>query len=133
MLDEAKVKKLFAGHITRLRKSRHMTQRDLGDVLGVAVSTVSDWEQAKKLPRAGVIEKISREFGVAKSSLFEEEEERENSITLDNEMEFISKLHVSVEKLLDHFILTFEGRELSEDEAKFAINFFRNALKANRQ
>ncbi|NEZ44913.1 helix-turn-helix domain-containing protein [Paenibacillus alvei] len=53
-----------------------MTQGDLAELLGVGVSTVSDWEKAKKLPRAGVIENISSHFNIPKSKLFEEENGR---------------------------------------------------------
>ncbi|BFH19901.1 hypothetical protein J6TS7_58770 [Paenibacillus dendritiformis] len=49
-----------------------MTQGELAELLGVGVSTVSDWEKAKKLPRAGVIENISSHFNIPKSKLFEE-------------------------------------------------------------
>jgi len=72
-VEDKKIQEIFATNINKLRKSRNMTQGDLAEVLGVGVSTVSDWEKAKKYPRAGVIEKISSYFGVLKNKLFEEQ------------------------------------------------------------
>ncbi|MCY9700953.1 helix-turn-helix domain-containing protein [Paenibacillus larvae] len=70
-MDDKKIKEIFAANIKRLRKSRGMTQGDLAKILGVGISTVSDWEKAKKYPRAGVIEKLSQYFDMPKSSFFE--------------------------------------------------------------
>jgi transcriptional regulator with XRE-family HTH domain len=73
MDDDKKVKDVFAKHIAKIRKNRNMTQGTFADLLEVGVSTVSDWETGKKLPRAGVIERIARTFNITKSSLFQEE------------------------------------------------------------
>lgn len=72
-MGDKNIQEIFATNIHKLRKSKSMTQGDLAEVLGVGVSTISDWEKAKKYPRAGVIEKISSYFGVAKNKLFEEQ------------------------------------------------------------
>lgn len=71
MVDED-VKKIFAKNILRLRKEKGLTQQELGDQIGLAKTTVSQWESAQKLPHAASIEKISAFFGVAKSVLFAE-------------------------------------------------------------
>lgn len=71
-MTDSKLKEIFAKNIHTLRKQRNMTQGELAELLGVGVSTVSDWEKAKKLPRAGVIENISSHFSIPKSKLFEE-------------------------------------------------------------
>lgn len=70
---ENDVKKIFARNIVRLRKSRDLTQQDLGDNLGLGKTTISQWESAKKLPNAGSIEKIASFFNIPKSTLFEDE------------------------------------------------------------
>ncbi|MED2763453.1 helix-turn-helix domain-containing protein [Bacillus thuringiensis] len=64
------VKKIFATNIKKIREQRNLTQEQFGDKIGVAISTVSDWEKAKSLPRAGVIERISTEFNIHESQLF---------------------------------------------------------------
>ena len=70
-MEEKNLKEIFSANILLLRKSKNMTQADLADILGVGVSTVSDWEKAKKYPRSGATEKISEYFNVSKSRLFE--------------------------------------------------------------
>lgn len=69
---DSKIKDIFAKNILNLRKQKDLTQGDLAEILGVGVSTVSDWEKAKKYPRAGVVEKLSSHFNIPKSRLFEE-------------------------------------------------------------
>lgn len=71
MVDDD-VKNIFAKNIFRLRKEKGLTQQELGDQIGLAKTTVSQWESAQKLPHAASIEKISAFFGVAKSVLFAE-------------------------------------------------------------
>ncbi|UPK45737.1 LexA family protein [Paenibacillus pabuli] len=72
-MDDKKIVEVFASNIHNLRKSKNMTQSDFADLLGVSPSTISDWEKAKKYPRAGTIEKIASTFGIYKSKLFEEQ------------------------------------------------------------
>jgi len=71
-VEEKNLQEIFSTNLLLLRKSKNMTQGDLADILGVGISTVSDWEKAKKYPRAGIIEKISEYFDISKSRLFEE-------------------------------------------------------------
>jgi len=82
MGDEKLLTEIFAKNIRKIRKNNHLTQKELAEKLGVGISTVSDWEKAKKMPRAGVIEKISNEFKITKSSLFEDLEKNEIENTL---------------------------------------------------
>nr|WP_313777896.1 helix-turn-helix transcriptional regulator [Paenibacillus larvae] len=46
-MDDKKIQEIFASNINKLRKSKSLTQSDLAKILGVGVSTVSDWEKAK--------------------------------------------------------------------------------------
>ena len=71
MVDDD-VKKIFAKNILRLRKEKGLTQQELGDQIGLAKTTVSQWESAQKLPHAASIEKIGAFFDVPKSVLFAE-------------------------------------------------------------
>lgn len=68
---ENELMKVFAANIRQLRKWNKLLQKDLAKILGVSNSIVSDWEKGNKMPRAGVIQKISDYFDVPKSSLFE--------------------------------------------------------------
>lgn len=66
------VKVIFSKNIKRLRSSKNLTQQELGEILGLGKTTVSEWESAKKLPNAGSIQKVANFFNVPNSVLFEE-------------------------------------------------------------
>lgn len=59
-------------NIKHLRISSGLTQLELGKKLGVSDKAVSTWETDKKVPRMGVIEKMSALFGVEKSDIIED-------------------------------------------------------------
>ncbi|WP_085521366.1 LexA family protein [Tuberibacillus sp. Marseille-P3662] len=63
------VREIFAENLKRLRDIKNETTVDLANDLNVAQSTISDWENAKKMPRAGAIERLSEHFQVNKSDL----------------------------------------------------------------
>jgi len=44
-----------------------MTQREFARILGASPQAVSDWENAIKMPRIGVIEKLSQIYKIPKS------------------------------------------------------------------
>ena len=126
-MDETKVKDVFAKHIIKLRKNRHMTQGDFADLLGVGVSTVSDWETGKKLPRAGTIEKMARTFNISKSSLFEEENKNPNpSINEKGPPSEDMKLLEELRKLAEEFQMDLHDPK-TLDTIKDALNLIKRA------
>ena len=62
----------IADNIKALRESHNLTQRDLGDILGVSDKAVSTWEKGRATPRMGVIQKMADYFGISKTSIIEE-------------------------------------------------------------
>lgn len=71
-MTEKDVKEIFANNIHKFRKNKNLTQKELGEELGLGKTTISQWESAQKLPNAGSIEKIAAYFNVPKSVLFED-------------------------------------------------------------
>lgn len=67
---------IFAKNLVELRNSKGLTQEQLGDVLGLGKTAVCEWETAKKIPRAGNIEKLAMYFNIPKSALFAEGSDR---------------------------------------------------------
>jgi len=63
------IKEIFAENFKQYREKSDKTTSELAEALGVAQSTISDWENAKKMPRAGALEKISEYFKINKSDL----------------------------------------------------------------
>lgn len=60
-------------NIRYLRERSQMSQADVAKLLGVTDKAVSTWENDKKIPRMGKIEKICSMFGVRKSELLEDD------------------------------------------------------------
>ena len=59
---------------SRVRELRGgMTQKEFADMLGVSPQAVSEWEKGNKMPRIGVIEKLSEKYGVTKSYIMGED------------------------------------------------------------
>lgn len=78
-----------AAIIKKLREERGLSQEDLAKALGVTNQAVSTWETGKRLPRMGVIEKMSVLFGVSKSYLIGEEGSEQEIILTDDEVDLI--------------------------------------------
>lgn len=51
--------------ISQLRKTRHMTQEDLGKKLGISGKTISKWENNVTIPDYVMLEKLSEIFNVS--------------------------------------------------------------------
>lgn len=63
------LKDIFSNNLQRLRHLKNISMTELAEVIGVSQSTISDWENGKKMPRSGSIQKIADYFGVPKTEL----------------------------------------------------------------
>lgn len=79
MTNERTIKVIFAENLKRLRASRKVNAVDLADAIGVAQSSISAWENAQKMPRAGAIEKLCEYFNVNNSELLNDSYVAEHS------------------------------------------------------
>lgn len=59
-------------NIKRLRESVNLTQNELADKLGVARTTVTQWENGWSKPRMGMVEKLAAVFHVSTSDIVAE-------------------------------------------------------------
>ncbi len=96
--------KTIAARIRHLRGN--MTQRELAKELGVSPQAVSEWENGNKTPRMGVIEKISRLFGVTKGFILGEVDVMSS---LEGELTQEEQLLIEGYRSLDGY-----GRELTK-------------------
>ena len=55
------------------------SQREMADIVGVSSSTFNEWMKAKKYPRIDKIEFMANYFGITKSDLIEEHEDKKSS------------------------------------------------------
>ncbi|NLO69346.1 MAG: helix-turn-helix transcriptional regulator, partial [Bacteroidales bacterium] len=60
-------------NIKQIRERNGLTQKELGDILGVSDKAVSTWERGEKIPRMGTIQKIANYFNTAAGTLIGEE------------------------------------------------------------
>ena len=88
--------------IKQLRESRGLTQAQLAEQLGVSYQAVSTWENGLKMPRMGVIEKLSDFFGVPKSQIMGWEPQ---------ESSFNARDERDIQKSLDHVLSALEGEQ----------------------
>jgi len=70
MRREENILNTVASRIRELRGD--MTQREFAAMLGVSPQAVSEWEKANKMPRVGIIEKLSERYGVPKGFILGE-------------------------------------------------------------
>ena len=64
---------LIGDKIRELRAKKDISQQDLAKVIGVSDQAVSAWENNKKKPRMGAVEKLAAYFDVPKSYLIEDD------------------------------------------------------------
>ena len=72
-----------AGNIKRFREDMGLTQGDLADKLGVARSTVTQWENGWSSPRMGMVQKLAGVFRVTTSDIV-----ADNEIPTDSDPDF---------------------------------------------
>lgn len=68
-------------NIKILRQKNNLTQEDLANIAGVTNKAVSSWENNKKLPRMGAIQKMADYFGIKKSDIIEIETNSVQNLT----------------------------------------------------
>ena len=68
-MADVEICRVFARNLNRLLAENQMNQLDLSARLGVSTASVSDWVNAKSVPRTPTIQKITEVFGCALSDL----------------------------------------------------------------
>ena len=68
-MDQEKIGKLIA----KLRKSKGLTQRELGDMVGVGFRAVSKWETGLTSPDISIINDLSKILGISADELLKGE------------------------------------------------------------
>lgn len=68
------IKDIFSENLGHYMALHDLNNKELSEILGVSESTVGKWLLKKAMPRMGIIEKLSRYFGIQKSDLLEQKE-----------------------------------------------------------
>lgn len=105
-------KEVFAKNLRYYMERNGKTQKELAEIVGVSAPTMTDWLKAKKYPRIDKVERLANYFGILKSDLIEEKDDKPESST---------DRTISVSDLI--FAL-FRGREnITEEMLEEVMNF----------
>ena len=72
---------IFGNTVYSLRLSKHLSQKELGNMLGVSDKAVSRWENGNSQPRSSLLPKLAEVLGVTLDKLLSG---RENVSAADN-------------------------------------------------
>ncbi len=100
-------------YIAAKRKEKGMTQKELGDKLGVTNKTVSRWENGNYMPDLSLLEPLSKELGISLNELLAGEELNTEGITTE-------KLVKQTEKSLAD-TLHYSNHELQKNKRKYVM------------
>jgi len=125
-MDSKQLSEYVGKKIHYYRKKIGMTQRELGEVIGVKHNTVSDYERGKISPEQDVLFALSEVFDIRVDDLFPHKEnttnELERALRMTNEMnlkdvEFLNQL---IEKTLS---LNEEDRGKFLESIRFTVEY----------
>lgn len=129
-LEEIKMElsKFVGEKIREYRKKNNMTQKELGDKIGVKNNTVSAYERGTISPEQDILFELSKVFNISISDLFPPKEnttdefDRSLRMTKNNldvkDMEFLNSL---IEKTLT---LDGEERDRFLESIKFTVDYY---------
>lgn len=72
-------KEVFARNLAKYLHRSGKSQREMAEIVGVSSSTFNEWMRAKKYPRIDKIELMASYFGINKSDLIEDEDNKKIS------------------------------------------------------
>ena len=74
-MDNEKIGKFIA----KLRKSKNLTQQELGDLVGVGGKSVSKWERGINMPDVSIINEVSKILGITSDELLKGEFDKKST------------------------------------------------------
>ena len=95
------------------------TQKELAEIVGVATSTFNDWMKGKKYPRIDKIEILANFFGILKSDLIEDADQKKFPVE--------PTLTEGEQMVLELF------RKIPEDRQAEALDLLRVALRMQKK
>ena len=85
-------KQIFAANLKGKMEEEGKTRRDICEALGFSYFTVTDWVNAKKMPRMDKVEALAKYFGCLISDLIEEKKQPTESELSIKKKEFMRKV-----------------------------------------
>ncbi|MCS4487230.1 helix-turn-helix domain-containing protein [Staphylococcus americanisciuri] len=117
-------KEIMSKNISRLMKQNNVDRKQLSIDLNVKYTTLSDWINAKTYPRIDKIELLANYFGVSKSDLVEDNEEKVLDTLPVKKIPVVSKIPAglpiySEENLIDY--IYFATKNLNSNKEEFGL------------
>lgn len=128
-LNEQELKKFVGSKIREIRKKKKMSQKELGEKIGVQHNTISSYENATNAPEQNSLFKIAQALDVKVDDLFpsfspvvsNDELERALGMTNDLGVKDINLLKSLIEKSLS---LDVVEREKFFDSIRFTVEYY---------
>lgn len=128
----------FGAYIRTLREKADISLNQLAEESGVSNAQISRIENGKRgVPKVDTLKRLAKPLKVSYEELLDKagyfKKNNKNSNPGDSESEFMQKLELSDDELLDSFSLVLDGKELTPEEAQIAIAFLRTTRQMRNQ
>lgn len=128
-MDSNELAKFIGGKIKYYRKKMNLTQKQLGDKIGVKHNTMSDYERGYASPEQDTLFKLSDIFGVKIDDLFPQKENTTNE--LERALRMTEGLNIKDVEFLNQLIektlsLSDEEREKFLESIRFTVAYHEN-------
>lgn len=115
------IKQIIANNIKYLRTKKNISALELSELVGVSQSSVSDWENAKKMPRAGSIEKLAQVFNVDKTDILtERSSNRKDTKVVESDLA----------KMVDN-AMSFNGQPVTDHDREIIMAYLKGRFGEN--
>lgn len=117
--------------IRTLRKMRGITMKQLGEVVGLAESTISQYETGKRQPDNETLLKLGEFFNVTVDYLLgADQKEKAPTLTEKDERDIARKLDAIMEEITQGGDLMFDGDPMSEEAIESILAAMKLGLEA---
>ena len=106
---------MIGERIKELRKSKKMSQSELGKFIGVSQTTVTAWENGRAEPSSSYVAKLATFFNISTDYLLGRDPREDNLKTAD--------------LTDDDTIFTFEGKPIPEQDLEYMKRLLRGGRK----
>ncbi|TYP68892.1 helix-turn-helix domain-containing protein [Paenibacillus methanolicus] len=123
-MDKAQ-KLIVAKRIKEMRNRKGWTQLELAELLEVDRVSVTNYELGRAVPQWGTFVKLAELFNTTTDYLMgsSDDETKKTPDSMENEREFIGKIELTDEELMNQFEI--DGRPLTPKEWKKLIELIR--------
>ena len=126
-------KKIMAKNIQYYMDLHGKTRTDMCNALGVKYTTFTDWVKGNAYPRIDKIELMANYFGIEKSDLVENRENKKtDTLSLKDQKDIARRLDDTLEALKNPDGLMFDGEILDEETAILIRSSLENVLTTGK-